>query len=319
MADAILYYDESEDELAYDQGAAFFLALLGLDADLATLSLPASTTISAFGASIIDDANAAAVIATLGLDADLATFALPASTTISAYGASLIDDAAAANARTTLELGSTDSPVFVTVKLSGLTDDYIPYHVDDSTGFANGPTKTNVDSAVSLKHTQNTDSGTTGNTFTVDSDSTTGKFIFDVALGAADKSMTFTNNVLTDDRTITFPNASGTVSLGGGSAHTILDEDGDAMTARANLKFTGTGSVTTDDAGNDTTIVTITAGAGSGHTIIDENGDPMTARSNLEFTGTGVAVTDVGGTNTVVTITAGGGLTVADLQKYGLM
>jgi len=43
------------------------IASLGLDADLATFALPASTTISAFGATIIDDANAAAVIATLGL------------------------------------------------------------------------------------------------------------------------------------------------------------------------------------------------------------------------------------------------------------
>ncbi len=54
-------------------------------------------------------------------------------------------------------LGSSDSPTFVTVKCSGLTDAYIPYHVNDTTGLANGPTKTNVDSAVSLKHTQGTD------------------------------------------------------------------------------------------------------------------------------------------------------------------
>jgi hypothetical protein len=114
MADSFIYYDESEDELA-GAGAAAFLALIGFDADLLTFSLPASTTISAFGAS-------------------------------------LVDDAAATNGRDTLELGSGNSPVFVTVKLSGLTDDYIPYHVDDSTGLANGPTKTNVDSAVSLKH-----------------------------------------------------------------------------------------------------------------------------------------------------------------------
>jgi len=61
---------------------------------------------SAFGRSLVDDANAAAALATLGLDADLATFSLPASTTISAFGATLIDDAAASNARTTLGLGS---------------------------------------------------------------------------------------------------------------------------------------------------------------------------------------------------------------------
>ena len=49
-------------------------------------------------------------------------------------------------------LTTADSPVFVTAKLSDLTDDYIPYHVDDATGLANGPTKTDVDSAVALKH-----------------------------------------------------------------------------------------------------------------------------------------------------------------------
>jgi hypothetical protein len=66
------------------------LATLGVDADLATFSVPASTTISAFGATLVDDANAAAVLATLVLDADLATFALPASTTITAAGATLV-------------------------------------------------------------------------------------------------------------------------------------------------------------------------------------------------------------------------------------
>jgi tripartite motif-containing protein 71 len=90
--------------LVDDANAAAAIATLGLDADLATLSLPASTTITAFGASLIDDANAAAAIATLGLDADLATLALPASTTITAFGASLIDDANAAAAIATLGL-----------------------------------------------------------------------------------------------------------------------------------------------------------------------------------------------------------------------
>ena len=50
-------------------------------------------TVSEFVETILDDANAAAVIATLGLDADLATLALPASTTISAAAATMLDDA----------------------------------------------------------------------------------------------------------------------------------------------------------------------------------------------------------------------------------
>jgi hypothetical protein len=108
MADTFIIYDESDDELA-GIGATAAIALLGLDADLATFSLPASTTISAFGATIVDDANAAAVIATLGLDAGLATFSLPASTTITAFGASLVDDTAASNARTTLEVSYASS------------------------------------------------------------------------------------------------------------------------------------------------------------------------------------------------------------------
>lgn len=63
-------------------------------------------------------------------------------------------------------------------------------------------------------HTQNTDTGTTGNTFTVDSDSTIGKIIVDVALGAADLSLTLTNETLTStSKTATFPNKTGTVAM----------------------------------------------------------------------------------------------------------
>ena len=43
--------------------------IASLDADLPTLSLPASTTVSAFGATVVDDADAATARATLGVDA----------------------------------------------------------------------------------------------------------------------------------------------------------------------------------------------------------------------------------------------------------
>lgn len=82
-----------------------------VDADIKTLVLPASTTISAFGASLVDDASSAAAVATLGLDADIQTLSLPASTTISAFGATLIDDASAAAAMTTLGLLDEDTLV----------------------------------------------------------------------------------------------------------------------------------------------------------------------------------------------------------------
>lgn len=54
-------------------------------------------------------------------------------------------------------IGPDASPTFVTIKLSALTDNYIPYHVNDTTGLANGPIKTDVDSAISLKHAAGSD------------------------------------------------------------------------------------------------------------------------------------------------------------------
>jgi hypothetical protein len=53
-----------------------------------------------------------------------------------AAGRALLDDAAASNQCTTLGLGTGDSPTFVTVKLSGLTDLKVPKHVADATGLA---------------------------------------------------------------------------------------------------------------------------------------------------------------------------------------
>lgn len=259
MADSFIYYDESEDELA-GAGASAFLTLVGLDTDLLTFSLPASTTISAFGATIVDDANAAAVIATLGLDADLATFALPASTTIAAEAsgfsltANSIELHCEAATHVNQDLTSDASPTFATVKLSGLTDDYIPYHVDDSTGLANGPTKTNVDSAVSLKHTQNTDTGTTGVTFTINSGAGTtlvltgGANTFSIADGTASLDIAAAA-ALNIDKSLTV-DGFGTTITGAGQANTITLNE----------------SLTIGDGYN----VTLTAEDAAGSIVLDE-------------------------------------------------
>ena len=58
------------------------------------------------------------------LDADLATFSVPASTTISAFGATLVDDADAATARTTLGVDAAGTDNSTDVTLSG-TGTYI--------------------------------------------------------------------------------------------------------------------------------------------------------------------------------------------------
>jgi hypothetical protein len=125
-----------------------------------------------------------------------------------------------------------------------------------------------VHAAPASLHTQNTDTGTTGNTFSIDSDSVLGKIILDVALGAADKSLTLTNAALTDNRTITFPDSTGTVALTGA-----------APTAHAASHITG---------GGDTIAIAVAGGAaglmtGADKTRLDgiESGADVTDAANV--------------------------------------
>lgn len=112
-----------------------------------SLTVPNNTTISAFGATIVDDADAAAVLSTLGLDADLATLSLPASTTISSFAKTLLDDTNAAGARITLGVDAAGTDNSTNVTLAG-SYDYLTLsgqqitlgQVDYSTDIANTPT-----------------------------------------------------------------------------------------------------------------------------------------------------------------------------------
>ena len=74
-------------------------------------------------ADVTDTTNVTAAGALMDseVDADIKTLVLPASTTISTFGASLVDDATAAAAATTLGLGTGDSPTFTSVTVTGGT------------------------------------------------------------------------------------------------------------------------------------------------------------------------------------------------------
>jgi hypothetical protein len=79
-------------------------------------------------------------------------------------------------------LGTTASPTFATTKLTGLSDGYIPVHTSDTVGLVNGPIKTDVDSAVSLKHSNSPD-------HTQGTDTTVGVQTGDVAINNATKGL----------------------------------------------------------------------------------------------------------------------------------
>jgi len=126
-------------------------------------------------------------------------------------------------------------------------------------------------------HTQNTDTGTIGNTFTIDSDSSTGKIVIDVALNAGeDRTMTLTNAVMTGDVTLTLPAVTGTLAT---QAYADgLFASNDAMLYKGTIGSGGTHTIAAFNA-----LTTYNAGwtyriieAGTVRSVVCEIGDLVT-------------------------------------------
>lgn len=103
-----------------DANAAAQIATLGLDADIATLSLPASTTISAFSKTFLDDADEATFKATVNLEANTDFYA-PGGTDVAVADGGT-GSSTAAGAATNLGLGTGDSPQFTAVNIGHASD-----------------------------------------------------------------------------------------------------------------------------------------------------------------------------------------------------
>ena len=107
-------------------------------------------------ADVTDTANVTAAGALMDseVDADIKTLALPASTTISTFGASLVDDADAATARTTLGLGTaatTASTAYATAAQGTLAANALPKAGGTMTGAISfGSSKANFNNALEI-------------------------------------------------------------------------------------------------------------------------------------------------------------------------
>ncbi len=149
------------------------------------------------------------------------------------------------------------------------------------------------------------ETGTTANTFTVDSDNITGKLKLQTTTGGTNHTITLTNTTTTADRTITFPDLAGTVALLGGT-----------QTFSGNKTFTGTVDIqgnTTAAAGNPTFDLSGSSGTfttSTGANVLSGN----TTVAGTKTFGTGTGAVSLNGDTTIAAnknfvMTAGTGYT----------
>ena len=90
----------------------------------------------------------------------------------------------------------------------------------------------------------------------------------------------------------------GYFTAGGGGAHVITEEGGAGLTARTNLNFIGASVTATDNAGTDSTDITVTSGAGDvvgPASAVDENLAAFDTATGKLIKDSGVLTSDVSG------------------------
>ena len=344
-----------------------------VDADIKTLVLPASTTISSFGKDLVGDADAGVARGTLGLgssattassayataaqgtkadnalpeadvDANIKTLVLPASTTISSFGKSLVDDADAGAARTTLGLGSsatTASSAYATAAQGTKADNALPKAGGTLSGNLTVNATTDTDN-LKINSAQGSDgqvltstgSGVNwedvpaGTAYTAGSGIAVNSFV--ISNTAPDQTVTLTDGtgITTSgtypDFTITNSSPDRTVSLTGTGGTTVtgtypnftVDSSSTTYTAGTGLSLSA-GNVFANTAPDQTVILSASTGIGIGGTYPSFTITNSQPDLTVSLTG-GTGITTSGTyPNFTITNSAPGGETLAQTLAVG--